>query len=243
MQKKGYYLFVAAFAILVFTSCKKKKEDLHPSVDFSYTGNTSIFPATMTFTCNLNSPYTITWDFGDGSSATGNPITHTYAHMGFYTVYANAKSDDGYGSAVNYVNLSPYKRLAITNIQGSAPLLTPQGTTWDPEPGSTNPDLLFKIFNSSGTELSGVGGYVITANSFTGSDYYNPTLIISDFASSFTASINDHDLGSIPADQDIGNFSFRPADYFKTSLPFPTTFVKSNPATGASITISVGWLN
>jgi PKD repeat protein len=44
---------------------------------------------TVTFTATVTggvSPYTYTWVFGDGSTGTGNPVSHTYATAGTYTV-------------------------------------------------------------------------------------------------------------------------------------------------------------
>jgi YVTN family beta-propeller protein len=43
----------------------------------------------MTFTATVaqgSAPYTIQWNFGDGSTAVGEPVTHTYASAGNYTV-------------------------------------------------------------------------------------------------------------------------------------------------------------
>src|SRR5215207_3477984 len=101
-------LILSAF-VLFFCSCKKNKNVAteHPHVEFTWQGSGTVIPAQFTFTCNLNSPYEIKWDFGDGTTATGNPVTHTYTKMGFFEVYATARSDEGYGQAVNHVNVSP----------------------------------------------------------------------------------------------------------------------------------------
>jgi len=45
------------------------------------------------------SPVTLTWDMGDGQILTGNPVGHTYADDGDYTVMITA--DDGQGGVVN----------------------------------------------------------------------------------------------------------------------------------------------
>ncbi len=46
-------------------------------------------PKTFSVTVNPSCTGTITWNFGDGNTATGNPVTHTYANTGVYGVTAS----------------------------------------------------------------------------------------------------------------------------------------------------------
>lgn len=70
-----------------------------PVADFSYAycGSTSI--RTFAFTSTSYDPdgdnLTLTWNFGDGSTATGSNVTHTYAREGYYTVSLTAKDSNG----------------------------------------------------------------------------------------------------------------------------------------------------
>jgi PKD repeat protein len=51
----------------------------------------------VTFTATVADPATapVTWEFGDGSSATGTSVTHVYAAAGTYTVRATATDENG----------------------------------------------------------------------------------------------------------------------------------------------------
>ena len=50
-------------------------------------GSAPCAPVTLTFTNNITPTTTATWDFGDGQSATGDIVTHTYTTAGVYTVH------------------------------------------------------------------------------------------------------------------------------------------------------------
>jgi hypothetical protein len=50
---------------------------------------------TFTGSCGLRKSHTITWNFGDGSSATGNIVKHTYNTEGQFRVEATCKDEDG----------------------------------------------------------------------------------------------------------------------------------------------------
>src|SRR6266567_1502270 len=60
-----------------------------PVVDFSFTP-TNVFtghPANFTAThTGGTGPFTFTWDYGDGSQGTGNPVSHAYTTPGTFTV-------------------------------------------------------------------------------------------------------------------------------------------------------------
>ena len=52
----------------------------------------------ITLTVNYSGSYSmsnIEWDFGDGSTGSGNPATHTYAAPGNYDVSATVTLDNG----------------------------------------------------------------------------------------------------------------------------------------------------
>ena len=122
-------LVVISSFLLVMISCKKEKAVVHPYVDFTYSGNVGITPILVSFNCNLASPYIVDWDFGDGTKGEGQNVSHTYLKQGFYKVYANAKSDEGQGGAVNNVNVSPYLKLKIYQVNGGVSNHQPNGST------------------------------------------------------------------------------------------------------------------
>jgi len=62
----------------------------HPlSTSFVFSPSSPIPGQSVTFTGSASggtAPYAFSWSFGDGSSATGNPVTHAYSASGSYTV-------------------------------------------------------------------------------------------------------------------------------------------------------------
>ncbi|MCB9230712.1 MAG: PKD domain-containing protein [Bacteroidia bacterium] len=60
-----------------------------PTADFNPDVTSGCPPLAVTFTDASTSSYPIvawSWDFGDGNQGTGNPVTHSYANPGIYTV-------------------------------------------------------------------------------------------------------------------------------------------------------------
>lgn len=97
-------------------------------------------PLAVSFTCNTNGwkiacsaaanggvgPYTFAWKFGDGSSATGQYVNHTYASNGTYTVtIAAADSLGSPASAQSSVTVT-YGPSGCTSNCTSPTLPTPQ---------------------------------------------------------------------------------------------------------------------
>jgi PKD repeat protein len=70
------------------TACKKEDK---PTADFTFTPD-GLTVAFENFSKNAD---TYTWDFGDGSTATDENPSHTYAAEGTYTVSLTAKGDGG----------------------------------------------------------------------------------------------------------------------------------------------------
>lgn len=225
------------YCFFLLFSCKKEKEDAHPFVDFTFSGNYDVVPVTVNFSCNLGAPYTITWNFGDGGTATGQHVAHTFTKQGYFKVYARVKSDDGVGEAVHDVNVSPYNRLKIFQVNATVSSQKADGSSWDPEPGVTNPDLYFRIYNAAGEELPVTSGY--DPNTLSTQYPVSPAVIITDFDGYFTLQFLDYDFGA--GDDVIETYKFRPADYFRDSLYFPSLFEKSG--TLSSVGVKVMWLN
>ncbi len=72
-----------------------------PAPTVSFTANdTTICPGssvtfTSTTTGGVPGPVTCSWNFGDGSSGTGSPVTHTFASPGYYNITLSATNADG----------------------------------------------------------------------------------------------------------------------------------------------------
>ena len=239
---KQHYYFLIAFLLTLSVACKKEKELQHPFVDFTFTGNQSTVPVSVKFNCNVSSSYKVVWDFGDGTIGEGVTIWHTYHKQGYFSVYVKVIGEDAAGGAVHEVNVSPYTKLKIYQINGTAPALKSDGTTWDVEPGETDPDLYFKIYDSNGMEVSGTNGYPYDANTLISQYPVFPQVIVNDFSKEFTVYFMDYDLGNLQ-DDIIGEFKFRPTDYFQDSLDFPDHFSKTNASLGAVVDVKIIWSN
>jgi len=60
----------------------------------------------VTFTATVaggTPPFSYSWDFGDGTTGTGNPVTHTYATLGFYTVTLTITDTNGLHGSVSHI--------------------------------------------------------------------------------------------------------------------------------------------
>src|SRR5438876_4410803 len=68
------------------------------TTSFTFSPSSPTTGQTITFTASASggaSPYTFSWGFGDGGSATGSPTTHVYSTSGAYTVTLTASDSTG----------------------------------------------------------------------------------------------------------------------------------------------------
>jgi len=128
IQNKAVLAFIAG--TLFFTACNKndtgKLEGPVPVASFTSTVNSTQFPVTVTFTNTSQDGFINQWEFGDGTTGTGNTITHTYNTPGTYKVRLDVSGRGGYAqtsqtdvvvpSACGNTGFS-----ALVNCQGSAP--------------------------------------------------------------------------------------------------------------------------
>jgi PKD domain len=222
----------------LFQNCKKKEEEApRPSIDFTVSNHIGVAPISANFTAITESGNSIDWDFGDGATGTGISTTHTYTTQGVFYVSAKAKNNNGESYKYSYVNISPYTKLYITSVYTSVKNTKPSGGTWDISTGTTNPDIYFKLFNSGGVE-STISPYPYINNTLVGT-LGSSAPAITDFANTFNIKIYDYDFGA-SADELITSQSFRPFDYFGSSLPFPNNFSKTD-SYGNLIKANVTW--
>ncbi len=72
------------------------KSDEVPEPDFQATRSTGTAPLTVTFTdTSKNPPTSWYWSFGDGSTGTGQKVTHTYTDPGRYSITLKAENPAG----------------------------------------------------------------------------------------------------------------------------------------------------
>ncbi|MEP7263303.1 MAG: PKD domain-containing protein [Bacteroidota bacterium] len=237
-MKLKYLLLITT--VLFFNSCKKDKdEDRQASIDFTYTGNSTTAPVTVSFTAQPSDDGTVEWDFGDGTKGTGVSITHVYNNVGFYIVSATLVTSYGSAGKNKFVNASANTRMRIYQIEGTAPSLKPDGTSWDNDL-NTSPDLYFKIYNTAGVDLTG-GAHQVFTNTYTVIYPFNPAIDITDFESVFKVEFLDSDVGG--NDELIVKYNFLPTDYLTATGAFPMEFTKSDPGNGTTVTVKVAWSN
>ena len=94
-MKHTFLMLCSAFLLLGLQGCQKDDYPVPPASTvpkFTYTiDNDGFAPATATFTNTSIVPSTVGavtfyWNFGDGTSAEGQNVTHTYTSTGAYTV-------------------------------------------------------------------------------------------------------------------------------------------------------------
>jgi len=68
---------------------------------------------TGTVSAGASAPLTFTWAFGDGATALGQVVTHTYAHSATYTVWLTATNPCGWANASQVLSVAPGQRVYL----------------------------------------------------------------------------------------------------------------------------------
>ena len=95
---------VFSLVLILFTSCKKT-----PTPCFSVDkGNAAKVNEEVQFdaSCSKNAA-TYTWNFGDGTSASGNPVKHKYSNQGVYNVVLTEKNGKKTALLTQNVTINP----------------------------------------------------------------------------------------------------------------------------------------
>lgn len=157
-----------------------------PSAAFSYNNNGLLH--NFNSNCSISSgTFTVAWDFGDGSTGTGNSVAHTYASAATYPVKIVATSNNGCAdsttqnvvisnapNAAFIVNSATTQCLSGNNFSFTN-LSTPGGATylWSFGDGSTS-----NATNPSHTYTSWGFYNVQLKMTFGGNDYYTNHQVI-----------------------------------------------------------------
>ena len=114
------------------------------SVDFTFVPANPVIGQTVTFTATTSGgtpPVTFAWTFGDGGTATGNPVTHAYGASGSFPVQVTATDSASHtATRSKSVPVSPSSRkfcptgYGITNpgaLQAHSSILIDSNTLFD----------------------------------------------------------------------------------------------------------------
>src|SRR6266516_12638 len=118
------------------------------SASFTYSPSSPQVGQTVSFTGSASggaSPYSYSWSFGDGSTVTGSPVTHSYSSAGSFTVTLTVKDS---GSPQQTVTSQQ-----TVSVTSPPPALT-ASFTYDPSSPQVGQTVLF-----SGSASGGVSPY------------------------------------------------------------------------------------
>lgn len=124
--------FSVVFGQFLFTSCEKEEPEGPPKAGIFY----SIAGKQVAFTAMTKRVVSWDWEFGDGTTGTGENPVHVYTDGGYYTVTLTGKSGSGvavYDTVDIAVALTPYVLLTggPTAVNGKTWKMTANHTTND----------------------------------------------------------------------------------------------------------------
>lgn len=103
-MKKIQKLYIILLALCgLFVACE---DDNQPPLAAIYADVDAEDSYTMIFNSRSENTNNLMWDFGDGTSATGESVTHTYNMSGEYTVTLTASGDNGEYKATKKVTIT-----------------------------------------------------------------------------------------------------------------------------------------
>ena len=219
IQPAKLFLFLVTLLLTLFNSCVKDElKELDP-VSFTYTHDSGSLPVTINFSANAPNSSAIMWDFGDGKTGTGFTTKHSYTTQGFYKVTLTVTSSSGLTiKRENIVNVFPYTQMIISQIDVTIP-----------SPAYIN----FKVYNSYGTEIFDAKNSDFSSNILFLNYTLPSPLIITDLDNNMHVAIWNYN-------NSVSTFSFRPKDYFLTTLPFPS-FFSITDILGRTIKLYITW--
>lgn len=203
---KQFLLPALLLSVSVFNSCKKEDES-SDSVSLSISagsGYSLTLPKTVNFIANAPGAESVTWDFGDGNTATGNEVSNVYTAFGCYKVKATARKDGSSSTAELDLSVSFYRRMVINAVEVvQIPPSKPGGIDWD---AGDLPDLRCKIIFPGDTVWESTA---VIINSDQGTFNIIPVRGTYLFDRATRFEIYDDDPGSDPNREIMGRIDYR----------------------------------
>jgi len=154
------------------------------STSFTVTPSTPLVNTLVTFTSTTiggTSPYTISWNFGDGTTGTGATVSHTFTTAKLYSVMETATdSSSTKQTATSSKSLTVYTTLPLIASIGASPSSPQIGQTVAFMGSATGGTAPYNYAVSFGDGASGTGSSPTHVYSIAGS--YTVTLTVTDSA-------------------------------------------------------------
>lgn len=213
-------ILVCLILLSAFVGCKKDTEESNPpGISFTHTSSYTLsIPAVVTFTAASPNADNITWDFGDGTSAFGFNVQHSFTAFGNYKVKATAFKSGLSASQTKDVPVTFFRRAVVKEVEVlQIPTYKAGGIDWDP---GTMPDLSLKITFPGDTVYESPG---VLNNVETGVFNIVPPKGSFSLADPVTFGVYDVDVGNVPDRELIGAAKFKFCDV----LPDTTVYTDS----------------
>src|SRR6266540_2854653 len=141
------------------------------TVSFAYNPSSPETGQQVTFTASATggtSPYTFSWDFGDGGTAAVNPATHTYSSSGSFVVTVTAKDATG-ASATSSQTVTVAAALGVSfTINPTSPEANLAESFTATTTGGVGPDSFHWDFGDGGTSTTNPASHMYASSgSFT----------------------------------------------------------------------------
>jgi hypothetical protein len=223
-------VLVVILAVFVISSCKKE-EDTIGSFDFIYKNTVDGLNDTVFFSA-VGDFESVTWDFGDGSTAEGIEVYHIYSSFDCFSVSATAKKGSATKQVSKNVSVTKFKRFIVSSVEVlQIPLLAGNGQDFDP---NDDPDLVLKL------QMPDDSIYqcpITISNSRTGNFILSPPQETNLIGQTIKFYLYDRDNGSVPDLYSIGSVGLN------TCPPIPnvnsTSYVDSVTISGGSIRLEI----
>ena len=195
-------LLLALTALLVtplLVSCDSGggAENQPPNVSFSVSPQEPRAGTSVSFTASASDPNgsieNYDWEFGDGSSASGSSVTHTYDERGSFSAQLTVTDSDGASSsATRTIEVQQqFTQATVTEVRLQDFPFTTNGQGWDPASG---PDPYYVAQNTdTETELAASGFYNDVSEGDLPLVYPDTEWTIEDLEDRYAISIYDSD--------------------------------------------------
>ena len=177
-----------------------------PDASFTVNPNPAGRSETVTFTINnYNGSYTYSWDFGNGTIASGGPsVTTTYANTGTYNATLTVKDGDCEESSTQEVIISDCEHSAEFTIN---PNPCCQGEYFTCTVDNPVPGAIYKWYYQSSLQLEGVNEDEFSVTEFGNIGFANITLEMTVITGGESCTVTHTEQVDVKAKRYIGSIS------------------------------------